>query len=48
MRHRLKKGILLLLAVVFIAGCGGTQDLTPYEKQKQETKEKRVKNIPNL
>jgi hypothetical protein len=36
MRALVHKGILLLLVVVFIAGCGGTQDLTPYEKQKQE------------
>ncbi len=36
MRALVHKGIFLLLAVVSIAGCGSTQDLTPYEKQKQE------------
>ena len=36
MRALVHKGILLLLVVVFAAGCGGAQQLTPYEKQKQE------------
>jgi hypothetical protein len=36
MRLPVQKGILLILAVVFLVGCGGSQELTPYEKQKQE------------
>jgi hypothetical protein len=35
MRTLVQKGLLLLVAVVFIAGCSGTQDLTPYQKAKQ-------------
>ncbi|MCZ7555494.1 MAG: S46 family peptidase [Bacteroidia bacterium] len=36
MRLPVQKGILLILAVTFLVGCGGSQELTPYEKQKQE------------
>jgi hypothetical protein len=36
MREQLHKALLLLLIIVFVAGCGGTQELTPYEKQRQE------------
>jgi hypothetical protein len=36
MRLPVQKGILLILAVIFFAGCGGSQELTPYEQQKQD------------
>ncbi len=35
MRTIFQKGIVLLIAAAFIAGCGGTQELTPYQKAKQ-------------
>ncbi len=36
MRRTLHNGLYLLLATLFIIGCGGTQELTPYEQQKQQ------------
>ncbi len=36
MRTLIHKGMILLIAAAFITGCGGSQELTPYEKAKQE------------
>lgn len=35
MRTIVQKGMLLLVALVFVAGCSSTQELTPYQKAKQ-------------
>ena len=36
MRTLIHKGMILLIAAAFVTGCGGSQELTPYEKAKQE------------
>ncbi|MCB2204052.1 S46 family peptidase [bacterium] len=35
MRTIVQKGLLLIVALVFVAGCSSTQELTPYQKAKQ-------------
>ncbi|MDX9759899.1 MAG: S46 family peptidase [Bacteroidota bacterium] len=36
MRNVIQKGMLVLFAVTLLTACGGTQELTPYQKAKQE------------
>lgn len=40
MRNVIQKGMLVLFAVALLSACGGTQELTPYQKAKQEKLER--------